>query len=99
MHQLAQVHHLSFRVLTLEDFEWQLTHLPSPLIPEIESRSDMVGKRNKSKKLVAKSAILTAELKRDLKEIYQEGFRVFRQVRQHWRDVSAGKEPTLKRLD
>ncbi len=99
MHQLAQVHHLNFTVLTLEDFEWQLIHVLSPLIPEIESRIDMVGKSNKSKKPVAKSAILTPELKRRLKEIYQEDFRVFRQVRQHWRDVRAAEETTIKRLD
>lgn len=89
MHQLAQVQDLSFQVLTLEDFEWQLVHVLKGLVPDIESKIGMVGKSNKSKKPIRKSAILNPELKQRLKEVYAEDFRVFHEVRQYWRDSKA----------
>ena len=89
LHQLAQVHELNFRVLTLETFDWQLEHVLKDLVPEIRSKIKQVGKTNKSTKPVPKSEVLTPELKELLKEIYNDDFKVFRQVRQYWRDAKA----------
>lgn len=87
MHQLLQVHDLRFRVLTKEDLPWQLIHVLQDLVPDIRTRIRMVGKRNVSDKPIAKSDILTPELKHQLKEIYAEDFQVFHQVRRFWRDA------------
>lgn len=87
MHQLAQVHDLEFKVLTLEDFNWQLVHVLSDLVPDIAVKIGMVGKSNRSRKPVRKSEVMTPDLKNRLKEIYDDDFRVFREVRQFWRDA------------
>lgn len=85
MHQLAQVQSLGFRVLTQEDLDWQLRSVLSPLVPDIDQKISLLGKCNKSAKPFRTAEVLTSELKQRLQTIYADDFKVFRQVRQHWR--------------
>ncbi|MFX0544199.1 sulfotransferase family 2 domain-containing protein [Roseovarius sp. S1116L3] len=91
-HQLTQVYKLNFHVLTLEDFHWQLTRFLKDLIPDIEQAFQTVGARNTSPKPIRKCEILTPELKQQLKAIYADDFRSFRQVRQFWRDAKEAEK-------
>ncbi len=73
--------------LTLAKPNWQLVHVLSDLVPDIAVKIGMVGKSNRSRKPVRKSEVMTPDLKNRLKEIYDDDFRVFREVRQFWRDA------------
>lgn len=92
MHQLAQVYDLNFRVLTLEDLEWQLQTVFAELIPDINAKIDLVQSRNRSRKSADFSAVMTPELKQRLKETYADDLRAFQHVRRHWREEKA-KQP------
>lgn len=90
MHQIAQVHALNFRALTLEDFDWQFHQTFSDLIPDLDTRLTRVRTRNRSTKPIRPSDILTPDLQGRIKQIYQDDLRCYQKVRRFWRDAKDG---------
>ncbi|MEM8653598.1 MAG: sulfotransferase family 2 domain-containing protein [Pseudomonadota bacterium] len=90
LHQVAQVYDLNFRALTVEQLDWQLTHLLSGLIPDIADRIARVPDRNSADRAIRHQDMLVPDLKSTLKQIYADDLATFREARAFWRAEKGG---------
>lgn len=86
MVRMSQLRDYGFSTLHLEGLNWQLPQVIGDLVPDIGTVLQKIKPSNKSNKPVQADAILTDELRIKIRTIYKTDYRVWKEVRNFWRD-------------
>ncbi len=84
--RLRQVHPLRFKVLMLEDINFQLPFVLSPLIPHIADAMKTVSAQNVSDKPVQPKEVLNDELCNLIQDTYPDDTKIYQEVSAYWRN-------------
>jgi hypothetical protein len=85
--RLNQIHPFRFNVLLLEDINYQLCKILTPLVPNIGKAMSEVSAQNISKKPIKPSDILDEELIQMITDTYPDDTKIYREVSNYWREL------------
>lgn len=87
--QMVRMGHLrdyEFHTLHLEGLNFQLPQILGDIVPDVDKALQAIASANKSSKPVQSSEILTGELRMKIRQLYRIDYRLWKEVRNYWRD-------------
>lgn len=89
LYRVAQIAHLDFLMIPLEEMQATLSTLLRPHVPQIDEQIARITQRNTSRANIKKADLTNDAIAEQIADIYPRDTAMYHEVKRHWRGIDA----------